>query len=612
MPTPSLVDLDYDNIREELKSFMKNQIEFTDYDFDGSGLGVLLDVLAYNTQMNALMAHLTLNESFLNTSQVRSNVVSHAQLLGYVPRSGISASVELDVVVTGTSVSASALTIPRGTTFNGTINNVTYAFVVLSSVTANKSLTNTYSFTNIPVYEGTIRTERINVDGLVDFQKFELNSSAIDTTSIDVKVYDNATATIGDAYTKYVDIAESSSDSKVFFLQENVFGRYDVYFGDGRIGKKPGNGSVVEVSYVETAGAAANNITSMSINGELDSISNIATTFSSGFTTTTGGASLESIESIKYNSPLVNATQDRAVSANDYKTLLLANFTELADVSVWGGEQASPPTYGKVFVTPSLVSGNLPTQSFKSAIISYLSTKNIGSILPEIVDPEYTYLQLFAGVKYDNNNTTKTAGELESLVRGIITTYNNTSLKAFGGVLRHSNLLSQIDNVDDGIVSSVIKPTMYKAFTPNPTQTTTYTILFPSKLYLASDTEFSIDSTEFLIDGISAKLGDEPITGSVTSRRVFFYNALTQSKLQSYSDVGTIDSTTGIITINSIKFDSTNAISVYVTPDAFDIAPKFNQLLQIIPSDVTVTMSLDSISTNGQSGVSNFETFTRL
>jgi hypothetical protein len=612
MPTPSLVDLDYDNIREELKSFMKNQIEFTDYDFDGSGLGVLLDVLAYNTQMNALMAHLTLNESFLNTSQVRSNVVSHAQLLGYVPRSGISASVELDVVVTGTSVSASALTIPRGTTFNGTINNVTYAFVVLSSVTANKSLTNTYSFTNIPVYEGTIRTERINVDGLVDFQKFELNSSAIDTTSIGVKVYDNATATIGDAYTKYVDIAESSSDSKVFFLQENVFGRYDVYFGDGRIGKKPANGSVVEVSYVETAGAAANNITSMSINGELDSISNIATTFSSGFTTTTGGASLESIESIKYNSPLVNATQDRAVSANDYKTLLLANFTELADVSVWGGEQASPPTYGKVFVTPSLVSGNLPTQSFKSAIISYLSTKNIGSILPEIVDPEYTYLQLFAGVKYDNNNTTKTAGELESLVRGIITTYNNTSLKAFGGVLRHSNLLSQIDNVDDGIVSSVIKPTMYKAFTPNPTQTTTYTILFPSKLYLASDTEFSIDSTEFLIDGISAKLGDEPITGSVTSRRVFFYNALTQSKLQSYSDVGTIDSTTGIITINSIKFDSTNAISVYVTPDAFDIAPKFNQLLQIIPSDVTVTMSLDSISTNGQSGVSNFETFTRL
>jgi len=612
MPTPSLVDLDYDNIREELKSFMKNQTEFTDYDFDGSGLGVLLDVLAYNTQMNALMAHLTLNESFLNTSQVRSNVVSHAQLLGYVPRSGISASVELDVVVTGTSVSASALTIPRGTTFNGTINNVTYAFVVLSSVTANKSLTNTYSFTNIPVYEGTIRTERINVDGLVDFQKFELNSSAIDTTSIGVKVYDNATATIGDAYTKYVDIAESGSDSKVFFLQENVFGRYDVYFGDGRIGKKPANGSVVEVSYVETAGGVANNITSMSINGELDSISNIATTFSSGFTATTGGASLESIESIKYNSPLVNATQDRAVSANDYKTLLLANFTELSDVSVWGGEQASPPTYGKVFVTPSLVSGNLPTQSFKSAIISYLSTKNIGSILPEIVDPEYTYLQLFAGVKYDNNNTTKTAGELESLVRGIITTYNNTSLKAFGGVLRHSNLLSQIDNVDDGIVSSVIKPTMYKAFTPNPTQTTTYTILFPSKLYLASDTEFSIDSTEFLIDGIAAKLGDEPITGSVTSRRVFFYNALTQSKLQSYSDVGTIDSTTGIITINSIKFDSTNAITVYVTPDAFDIAPKFNQLLQIIPSDVTVTMSLDSISTNGQSGVSNFETFTRL
>lgn len=612
MATPSLVDLDYDNIREELKSFMQNQTEFTDYDFDGSGLGVLLDVLAYNTQMNALMAHLTLNESFLNTSQVRANVVSHAQPLGYVPRSSTSASVELDVVVTGLAGSASALTIPRGTTFNGTINNVTFGFVVLSSVTASKSLTNTYSFTNIPVYEGTIRTERINVDGLVDFQKFEMNSTTIDTASIGVTVYDNATATIGDAYIRYVDIAASGPDSKVYFLQENVYGRYDVYFGDGRIGKKPANGSVVEVSYVETAGAAANNITSMTINGDLDGLSTIATTLSSGFTATTGGAGLESIESIKYNSPLVNATQDRAVTSNDYKTLLLTNFTQLADVSVWGGEQASPPAYGKVFVTPSLVSGNLPTQSLKSAIISYLATKNIGSILPEIVDPEYTYLQLFVGVKYNDNNTIKTVGELESLVRGIITTYNGTNLKTFGGVLRHSNILSQIDNVDDGIVSSVIKPTMYKAFTPNPTQTTTYTILFPSKIYLASDTEFSIDSTEFLIDGIAAKLGDEPITGSVTSRRVFFYNAATQTKLQSYTDVGTIDSITGIITINSIKFDLTNDISVYVTPDAFDIAPKFNQLLQIIPSDVTVAMSPDSISTNGQSGASNFETFTRL
>jgi len=612
MAQPSLVDLDFDNIKDELKKYMQNQTEFTDYDFEGSGLSVLLDVLSYNTHMNALMAHLVLNESFLNTAQVRANVVSHAQLLGYVPKSRTSASVEIDVVATGDAGTAASITMARGTSFKGTINNVTYSFVTLNSVTASKDTNNQYTFSNVPVYEGSIKTERYNVDSLIDFQKFEINSTTIDTKTISVTVFDNATDTIGTSYELYADIADSGPDSNIYFIQENVFGRYDVYFGDGIIGNKPANGTIVELSYVETTGPDANNIVSLSANGNIDGISNIVTTFSSGFTFTSGGALSESVESIRYNAPLVNATQDRAVTANDYRTLILNQFSELADVSVWGGEQASPPVYGKVFVTPSLVSGKLPTESFKDAIKNFLTTKNIGSILPEIVDPEYTYLQLFVGVKYDENKTTKTAGELEALVRNQISTYTTTTLRSFGGVLRNSNLTASIDNLDEGIVSSVIRPTMYKTFTPNPIQTTTYNILFPSKIYLTCDAEYSIDSTEFLIDGTTAKIGDEVISGTETTRRLFFYDAVSGSKLQSYSDVGTIDSTTNTIIINSIKFDTTNNITIYVKPDAFDIAPKYNQLLEVLSSDVTVTMSLDSISANGQSGITSFTTFERI
>lgn len=611
MASPSLVDLDFDSIREELKTFLGNQSEFTDYDFDGSGLSVLLDILAYNTHMNALMAHMTLNESFLNTAQVRSNVVSHAQLLGYTPRSIRASSVELDIVVTGDALSASTLTLPAGYTFTGKVNNTTYSFVVFNSVTANKSVDNTYTFNNIPVYQGSIKTERYNVDNLIQFQKFEINSTSVDTSTLKVTVFDNASDTIGDDYTLFTSLADISGDSFVYFLQENVFGRYDVYFGDGSVGSKPANGSIVELKYVATSGEEANNITSLSAGDAIGGISNITVSFSSGFDKTTGGAPAEDIESIRYNAPIINATQDRAVTANDYASLLLANFTELSDVSVWGGEQAQPPVYGKVFITPALVSGNLPNQSLKDAIIAFLRTKNIGAILPEIVDPEYTNIQLFVGVKYDQNLTTKTVGELESLVRTKINEYNSQKLNLFGGVLRQSELLGEIDDLDDGIVSSVIRPTMYKTFTPNPTQSSTYNILFPSKIYITPDEEFSVTSSTFTIDGVSAKIGDEPIENSTTQRRLYFYDAASEIKLQNYTDVGTVNSETGYVTINAIKFDTSNDIQIFVKPDAFDIAPKFNQLIQIDASDVSVTMSEDTISANGLSGSPNYVTFSR-
>lgn len=611
MTTPSLVDLDFNNIREELKTYLANQEEFTDYDFDGSGIGVLLDVLAYNTHMNALMAHLVLNETFLNTAQVRSSVVSHAQLLGYTPRSARASNAQVDVIVTGNASSPGTITMPRGYTFSGKINNTTYNFVTLSAVTATKEADNTYNFTEIPVYEGSLRTERINVDSLIEFQKFEINSSTIDTSTLSVVVYDNPSDTVGESYNLFGAAADLGSNSTIYFLQENPFGRYDVYFGDGLSGKKPANGSVVELTYVETSGAVANNVAGLTADDTIDGLSNITTTFTDGFTQTTGGAAAERIESIRFNAPLINATQDRAVTANDYASLLRVEFPELSDVSVWGGEQANPPVYGKVYITPALISRKQPTQSLKDAIISFLRTKNIGAVLPEIVNPEYTNVNLFVGVKYDTNRTEKTVGELEALVRAVIANYNADKLNLFSGVLRQSELLALIDDADTGIISSSIRPTLEKSFTPNPIQTTTYEIQFPSKIYITTGTPYTVESSEFLIDGTIAKIGDEAITGSTTSRRLFFYDAGTELKLSAYKDVGTVNSDTGIVTLNSIKFDNANDIAITIKPDAFDLAPRFNQLLNINADDVTVTMSQDTISANGLSGTPDYATFSR-
>ena len=359
-------NLDFEKIKAKLKLYLSSQDQFTDYDFEGSGINVLIDLLSHNTHYNALLAHLNMNETFLDTAQVRSNAVSHAQAIGYIPKSMSSPNTKLDITVQGIADGPSTITMPRGTRFAGKINNTDFTFTTIDAKVANQLNDNSYKFFNSDIYEGSIRQEQFRRDGLISFQKYELLSNNIDIKTIRVNVFESANTTESDSYQFYGNILDVGTRSTVYFIKENAFGRYEIWFGDNNIGKEPPAGSRIVVEYIETSGESGNNIKLISSSSAIQGLSDIAVTLSEGYTKTSGGAERETINSIKFNAPINFGIQNRAVVANDYKILLLNEFSSIKDISVWGGEDSIPPVYGKVFIAPALFGGSSVTESLTS------------------------------------------------------------------------------------------------------------------------------------------------------------------------------------------------------------------------------------------------------
>lgn len=610
MAQADLTKLDFDQIKDSIKEFLKSQDEFTDYDFEGSGLNVLMDVLAYNTHYNALLAHMTVNESDLSTAQVRSNVVSRAQSLGYIPKSKKASTVNIDITVTGTAQTANRITLKRGYKVSGKINNKTFYFVVLSDATAVKLSDNTYKFTNIPVYQGSLKTESYRTDGLAPFQKFEISSENVDMETLGVTVFETDNQLAGESYAFFNKINETRSDSEVYFYNENNFGRYEFYFGDNYLGKKPPSGSKVVAEYLVTDGKDANGITTFSSAGSIENISEISIALSSSSERSVSGSDKENTESVRFNAPINYATQDRAVTADDYRSLLIREFTDIQDISVWGGEDNDPPIFGKVFIAIALKNQERVTETFINNTKLFLKDKNVGAITPDVVEAEYTNLEIEVDFKYDTNKSKLTAGQLETKVTETITKYNEDNLLSFNGIFRMSNLLSLIDNADAGIINSVIRSRMYKKFRPFPLKAEDYTITYPNALYISTSDEPTISSSVFLLDGIECRLSDEPIDGQ-TNRRIFVVNNATNIKIAKYTDVGFINPVKGTVNLTSIKFDLSNFVTIYARPDSFDISPKYKQLLTIPTDTIKVTSELDTVSLLGSTGLSGYQTFTR-
>lgn len=606
-----LTKLDYKEIRNQLKEFLKEQDEFTDYDFDGSGISTLLDLLAYNTHYNALLAHINMNETFLDTAQVRSNVVSHAQNIGYVPKSATASRVSLDLEITGEAGSPTVLTIPKGFKFTGKVNNTEYTFVTNTTYTSLRNGQGNYNFTGVEVKQGTIKLNTYRVDGLSPFAAYEIPSENVDINTLAVRVYENPNSQSFEVYQYFDDITEAGSDSTAYFFKENSFGKYEIYFGDNFIGRRPASGSKVEVEYIETQGAEANNIRELSPSSSIPLTSSIAVTLSEGFDRTVNGAPKESLASVKFNAPVSYATQNRAVTANDYRVLLLQEFPDLQDVAAWGGEDNEPPIFGKVFISPALKDRKRATSSFNEAMLLFLKGKNIGAITPEVVEAEYTRLCIDVNYKFNPEKSSKTQGELDSIIRGVIDTYDAEQLNKFTGIFRHSNLVALIDSADPAIVSTNINTTMMKEFTPNPLLRQNYNVKFPSRLYLSPNGEEIMTSNTFLVDGIEAKFGDKPIEGEGSIRQIYVYAVNTGFEIPKYSNVGTIDPESGLVSIVDFKFDVSNLIEIQVKPDSYDLAPSFNQLLRVCRNNLTVDGEVDTADLLGSTGINKYRTAPR-
>ena len=606
----NVTELDFQKIKDSIKDHFKSQAKYNDWNFEGSGLSTLLDVLAYNTHYNALVAHFSLNESFLDSAQIRGNVISHAKLLGYIPRSVRSSSAKINIVVTGNSGSPSILTLDRGTRFRTTIGNATYNFIVLDSVDASKNVAagNTYTFNNVVVRQGVLKRMLYLVDNTIQNQKFVIPEDTVDTDTLRVRTKANQDSDEYEVYTRFTTLAGIDSNSLVFFPQENASGKYEIYFGDGILGKKPTTNNIVEVEYLYSDGELAN---SARLFTPVDTIGGFATSAISVTTASisAGGAVRESIESVRYNAPLSYLSQNRAVTADDYKAIIQKEFGGIDSISVWGGENNTEPDFGKVYIAVKPAAAAALTAGEKEAVISTLKSKNIVSITPIILDPEYTYIKLDTFFKYNPNLTDRTKAELESLIRGKIVTYAETYLQRFDGVFRYSKLLAEIDSADPAILNSVARVTMYKAVTPKVGQTNYWDVTYSSPIYATSSSDSVISSSIFKIGGVDHILGDVPKTNS-TDRTVYLYRVIGGVKTR-LNAVGTVYASAGRVVANGVQPDTTAAVTIYALPNSFDLAPKRNQLLDISSVQSTVTGEIDTIALAGSSGAITYTTTPR-
>ena len=613
----NVTELDFDQIKQNLKNFLKQQEEYTDYDFEGSGLSTLLDVLAYNTHYNAMNAHYSLNEAFLDSAQIRGNVVTRAKLLGYTPRSVLSARarVQITVDISGedqaTKDNTTSLTLPRGTKLKAEVGNDKFEFVVLDNhsvdVIAN---THTFVFNNIEIAEGTYKTLLYRVDNDIENQKFQLGDKDADTSTLRVRVQQNEQAVAYDIYTKFESLLNVDSTSQIYYLQENPSELFEVYFGDGIVGRKPINNNIVTLDYVYTKGEEANGASTFSMVDTVGGFVGAAVKV----TDAAGGTERETLESIRFNAPLTFTAQNRAVTSDDYRGILLKNFANISSISTWGGEDNDPPDFGTVYVSIKPLTANTLTDAEKANIKStVLKGKNVVSVTPEIVDPAFTNLELDVFFKYNPNLTDRSSVDLQTVVKDVIADYNFNNLNKFDGVFRHSQLLKAIDSADPSILNSTVRPYMYQDIAPSVVSgQNNHSLTFAAPFYQAGNsTDFILTSSSFNIGSVPHFFGDKPISGS-TNRTVIVYKIIENENITVIKDAGTIDVSKGTVTLHSFTPDTVASIRITLTPNSLDIAPKRNQLLNIDNSKVIVTAQVDTITTAGSAGSIDYAVNSRL
>lgn len=450
-----VTELDFNDIRANLKAYLQSQNEFSDYNFDGSALSVLLDVLAYNTHYTAVLAHLTANEQFIDTAVKRSSVVSLAKTLGYVPRSTTSATALVNITVRPTGMPAATLTLPTTTLFTSTINGTTYNFTVRETQTVSLAR-GVYEFTNVELIEGARLSMTYTVQNDSVSGPFLIPNQAVNVDTITVTVRDSANSTNVIAYTKVTSVLDAQADSKIFWIEETANETYAVIFGDNVLGAALTPGNVVNITYIAANGSAANNAKLFTLSGNIGGYTtvSVANVNSSG---AYGGAEKESIDSIRFHAPRFNATRNRAVTAQDFKSLITAQYPAIKSVSVWGGEENDPPIYGKVFIALEPLNNQVITDDIKAHIAdTIIKPRSVVSIQPEFVDPEFLYITLDVESKYDVTETTSSAAQIASYISNAITDYFTTNLNKLNATFHYSKLLKIIDESTNSIISSLV------------------------------------------------------------------------------------------------------------------------------------------------------------
>ena len=590
-------DFDFDNIKSNLKTFLQAQSEFQDYNFEGSGFNILLDTLAYNTHYLGFNANMLANEMYLDSADIRKNIVSLAKMLGYTPSSVRSPTATIDLTISdGTGATIS---VPKGTSFTSTVDGTTYQFVTNSATTITPT-DGVYKAENLKIYEGTNTTFKYTVDTTDPDQRFIIPSNLADTSTLLVKVQTSLSDTTTQTYTLANGLSEITSTTKVYFLQETEDGKFEVTFGDGIMGQNLTTGNIVIFEYIVTNVDAANGASSFTATTSISGFSNLSIVVKSN---ASGGVTAESKESVRYNAPLQYSTQNRAVTTSDYETLTKTIYPNAQAISAWGGEDEETPVYGVVKIAIKAASGSTLTEQTKADIVTQLKKYNVASVRPEIIDPETTSIIITSNVKYDQRLTTKDSSTLKSEILTTLTNYNTNTLSTFDGAFRFSKVVGLIDDTDTSIVSNISTLKIRKEFTPSLGSSAAYNIYFRNALYNPHSGHNSSEGGILVSSGFK-------VSGS---NSVFFLDDDGQGNVRRYSlsgsvrvyaneTQGTINYTTGQITLNSLDIASienidgaaSTVIQLTVIPNSNDIVPVRNQIVEIDVSKAVITVESDT------------------
>ena len=580
MAFTQFTNLDFNTLRAQIKDYLRSNSNFTDFDFEGSNFSILIDTLAYNSYITAYNTNMAVNESFIDSATLRENVVSLARNIGYVPRSKKSAVAKVNFSVNLSATSALSVRLNAGLVALGSVENGNYVFSIPEDIVATPNSNGIASFNDISIYEGTYLTKVFKVDASQPNERYILPNSNIDTSSIRVEVSDEDGILTYNAYTNIFDV---NSESRLFLVQEIDDEKYQIMFGDGVLGKKPKNDATITVTYIVTNGANGNNAANFNFAGRLTG--NSGEVISSGISllTTTqrseNGDDIESIDNVKYLAPRVYASQYRAVTPNDYKSLIPFLYPNIDSVSAYGGEELDPPQFGKVFITVKPKNGEFLSAVTKDNIKNDLKKYTVAGIKQEFLDLMYLYVEFKSTVSYDSGFVEDSLN-LRSRILSTIDSYSRSSdINSFGGRLKYSKLLSQIDKVDTGITSNITTLVMRRNMIPLLNQIATYEVCYGNKFH--ADLEgFNIRSSAFKLDGVDGDvyLTDFPNSDQLTGVVKFFKM---NNGIITYinNNAGNVDYVKGEIDLFPVNISSTtlsNRVEIEVTPESNDIVAKEN------------------------------------
>jgi hypothetical protein len=606
MPFTKFTNLDFDQIKTSIKDYLRANSTFTDFDFEGSNFSVLIDTLAYNTYITAFNSNMIVNESFLDSATLRENVVSLARNIGYVPRSRTAAKALVSFNVS-TTANTPTLTLQAGLACVGSVDNTSYTFSIPDNISSNV-VSGVASFNNIEIYQGTFLTKQFVVDGSLD-QRFILNNSFIDTSTISVYVKGINDSGLGVEYSSVDNILEVNSSSRIYLLQEVQDEKYELLFGDGLIGQKLENNAVITVNYIVTDGEEGNGASSFSFSGSIRNASNATIDIGSVSVTTNqssqNGSEIESIDSVKYFAPRIYSSQYRAVTSRDYEAIIKKIYPDTESVAVIGGEELDPPEFGSVSISIKPKNGTFVSDFNKQQIINKLKQYSISGINQKIIDLKILYVEIDSSIYY-NYAQVSTVESLKTKVVNSLTEYSDSvDLNSFGGRFKYSKVLQIIDNTDTSITSNITKIKIRRDLKALVNQFAQYELCFGNKFHINSD-GFNIKSTGFKIsaDPDTVYLTDVPNVDGKTGI-ISIVKPLSDGTIRIIAkSAGTVDYAKGEIKLGTINIISTSKendiIEIQAFPESNDVVGLRDLYLNFSIEKSTINMVRDVIASGDE------------